>query len=157
MVVVALLAVGKAAAAPKKRIAAHRKSHHARGAHVVGERAVAIARRMVGRPYRWGGASPSGFDCSGLVTFAYGRLGVRLPHSSYELYRLGRRVGRWAMKPGDLVFFYGLGHVGIYLGHSRFVAATHTGDYVRVSSLKDPGYAAAFVGGRRLAASIKTS
>ena len=68
--------------------------------------------------------------------FAYGRLGVNLPHSSYELFRLGRRVGRWAMKPGDLVFFYGAGHVGIYLGHSRFVQATHSGDHVRISSLK---------------------
>ena len=70
----------------------------------------------------WGGGSPaSGFDCSGLVSWAYGRLGVRLPHSSYALYGRGRRVARSRMKPGDLVFFYGLGHVGMYLGRGRMV------------------------------------
>ena len=89
--------------------------------------------------------------------FAYGRLGVNLPHSSYELFRLGRRVGRWAMKPGDLVFFYGAGHVGIYLGHGRFVQATHSGDHVRISSLNEPGYAAAFDGGRRIAGAARLS
>ena len=155
VLVAGLVAAGKVAAAPKKLISAHKRSH-ARGAPVLGprftrgQRAVAIARRMVGVPYLWGGSSPSGFDCSGLVMFAYGRLGVSLPHSSYELFRLGRQVSRWAMKPGDLVFFYGAGHVGLYLGDSRFVQATHTGDHVRISSLNDSGYAAAFDGARRL-------
>src|SRR4051812_8050121 len=119
VLIAALVAAGKVAASPMKLklIHHHRKHHTGRGAHVLGERAVAVARRMIGVPYQWGGSSPSGFDCSGLVMFAYGRLGVRLPHSTYDLVRLGRRVGRWAMKPGDLVFFYGAGHVGIYLGH----------------------------------------
>src|SRR3954470_2948206 len=155
VLIVAFIAAGKVAAAPKKRIAAHKRAH-ARTGHVVGpqftrgQRAVAIAKHMIGVPYRWGGSSPSGFDCSGLVTYAYGRLGVSLPHSSYELFRLGRRVSRWAMKPGDLVFFYGAGHVGLYLGDSRFVQATHTGDHVRISSLNESGYTAAFDGARRL-------
>jgi cell wall-associated NlpC family hydrolase len=154
VLVLALGAAGKVAAAPKKRVHAHRKHHH-RGAHVIGERAAAIARRMIGVPYVWGGTSPHGFDCSGLVAFAYGRLGVRLPHSSYALYDMGRRVGRWALKPGDLVFFYGAGHVGVYLGHSRFVAATHTGDHVRIQSLKSPWYAAAYDGAVRLRAATR--
>jgi len=161
VLVTALLVVGKVAAAPKKRL--QRKAHASRGAQILGpeftrgQRAVEIARRMVGVPYRWGGSSPAGFDCSGLVMFAYGRLGVTLPHSSYELARLGRRVGRWAMKPGDLLFFYGAGHVGIYLGKGRFVQATHSGDHVRVSSLQERWYAERFDGARRLAAATKTS
>ncbi len=150
VLIAATVTVGKAAAASIRWVSAHRKARQHHTTHVLGDRAAAIARKMIGVPYRWGGASPSGFDCSGLVSFAYGRLGVKLPHSSYELFRMGRNVGRWAMKPGDLVFFYGAGHVGVYLGHSRFIAATHTGDVVRISSLRDPGYAAAFDGARRL-------
>jgi cell wall-associated NlpC family hydrolase len=162
VLVAALVAAGKVAAAPKKLISAHKRPH-ARNAPVLGpqftrgQRAVSIARGMIGVPYRWGGSSPAGFDCSGLVMFAYGRLGVNLPHSSYELFQLGRRVGRWAMKPGDLVFFYGAGHVGIYLGHSRFVQATHSGDHVRISSLNERGYAAAFDGGRRIPGTARLS
>jgi len=93
---------------------------------------------MVGVPYRFGAASPDGFDCSGLVLFVYGRLGGRLPHSSYAQYGVGRGVSRRALWPGDLVFFSGRGHVGVYVGHGRFVAATHSGDRVRVSSLAAP-------------------
>ena len=174
LVIVATAAVGKATAAATKRVHVHPKgrSHpkvhvHHKGrshpkvhvhrkarshpkVHILGERAATIARRMVGVPYLWGGASPSGFDCSGLVMFAYGRLGVRLPHSSYQLFRLGRGVGRWALRPGDLVFFHNAGHVGIYVGHARFVAAPHTGDQVRISSLRDRWYADAYDGARRL-------
>jgi cell wall-associated NlpC family hydrolase len=91
------------------------------------------------------------------VMFAYGRLGERLPHSTYDLVRLGRRVGRWAMKPGDLVFFYGAGHVGIYLGHGRFVHAPHSGDHVKISTLRDSGYGSAFIEGRRLAVATRRS
>ena len=77
-----------------------------------GERAVKIALEAVGTPYRWGGESPStGFDCSGLVRWAYGRVGVDLPHSSYALYSEGRHVREAGMEAGDILFFEGLGHV----------------------------------------------
>jgi peptidoglycan DL-endopeptidase CwlO len=105
----------------------------------------------VGVPYRWGGISPGGgFDCSGLVYWAYGRLGVDVPHSSYALYALGRRVARSRMKPGDLLFFYGLGHVGIYIGHGRMVHAPHTGTRVQVVSLVRTTYGRSLIGVRRI-------
>src|SRR5262249_18414816 len=93
----------------------------------VGEQAVDYAKRFLGVPYRWGGSSPGGFDCSGLVRYVYRRFGIELPHSSYADFDLGRGVGRWALKPGDLVFFSGLGHVGMYVGHGRFIHAPSSG------------------------------
>lgn len=155
VLIAAFVAAGKVAAAPKKRIAAHKRTHVAGPEFSIGQRAVAVARRMIGVPYSWGGSTPAGFDCSGLVMYAYGRLAVRLPHSSYALFDMGRRVGRWALKPGDLVFFNGAGHVGLYIGHGKFVHATHTGDHVRISSLKDGWYASTFDGARRLASATR--
>jgi cell wall-associated NlpC family hydrolase len=116
----------------------------------IGERAAAIAVREVGVPYRWGGASPAGFDCSGLVYWAYGRLGIELPHSSYALYDQGRQVARSRMKRGDLLFFSGLGHVGIYIGRGRMVHAPHSGTRVQVVSLRRSSYGARLVGIRRI-------
>jgi peptidoglycan DL-endopeptidase CwlO len=116
-----------------------------------GERAAAIAVRAVGVRYRWGGSSPAGgFDCSGLVDWAYGRLGIELPHSSYALYDQSRRVARSMMKPGDLLFFSGLGHVGIYIGRGRMVHAPHTGTRVQVVKLGRSSYGARLVGVRRV-------
>jgi cell wall-associated NlpC family hydrolase len=115
----------------------------------VGERVAAIALREVGVPYRWGGISPaSGFDCSGLVYWAYGRLGISVPHSSYALYDRGRQIPRRRMKPGDVLFFFGLGHVGIYLGHGRMVHAPHSGTRVQVVRLSR--YSGRLVGVRRI-------
>ena len=115
----------------------------------LGERAAALAVGEVGVPYRWGGTSPAtGFDCSGLVYWAYRRLGVVLPHSSYALYATGRRVSE--PKAGDLLFFSGLGHVGIYIGRGRMVHAPHTGALVQVVSLRGSSYGASVVGVRRI-------
>jgi hypothetical protein len=116
----------------------------------IGTRAAAYARRFLGVPYVWGGSSPGGFDCSGLVRYVYQRFGFNLPHSSYADFNLGRGVGRWALKPGDLVFFSGLGHVGMYVGRGRFIHAPHSGTTVQISSLADWG--GSYVGARRLLA-----
>ena len=117
----------------------------------LGQRAAAFALEEVGVPYRWGGASPAaGFDCSGLVYWSYGRLGIELPHSSYALYGQGRRVGRSRMQPGDLLFFSGLGHVGIYVGRGRMVHAPHSGAHVQVVRLNSSSYGARLVGVRRV-------
>jgi peptidoglycan DL-endopeptidase CwlO len=110
---------------------------------------VGIAMRYLGTPYVWGGASPGGFDCSGLVMYVYAQVGVSLPHSSYAQYGMGMPVSMGDLQPGDLVFFDGLGHVGIYIGGGEFIHAPHTGDVVKISSLSG-WYASEFVGARRL-------
>ena len=99
------------------------------------QRAVSIARRQLGVPYRWGGASPTGFDCSGLVMWVYGRLGIPLPHNAAALYSTGQPVSLSHLRPGDLVFFHGLGHVGIYVGQGRMIHAPQTGERVEIEAL----------------------
>ena len=115
-----------------------------------GVRAVQIANRLTGIPYVWGGASPrSGFDCSGLVQYVYAKLGISLPHYTFSQYGRGRSVSRSSLRPGDLVFFYGLNHVGIYGGGGKYIHAPRRGSTVRWSSLaSNPGY----YGARRLVA-----
>jgi cell wall-associated NlpC family hydrolase len=115
----------------------------------LGGQAVAIAEQYLGVPYVWGGASPSGFDCSGLVMYVYGRLGVSLPHNAAAQYGMGTPVPRDALEPGDLVFFDGLGHVGIYVGGGSFIHAPHTGTVVQISSLSG-WYSSEYVGAKRI-------
>jgi cell wall-associated NlpC family hydrolase len=111
---------------------------------------VGVAMSYLGVPYVWGGGSPSGFDCSGLVMYAFAQVGVSVPHSSYAQYGMGVPVSRDQLAPGDLVFFDGLGHVGIYIGGGQFVHAPHTGDVVKVSSMSESWYASTYVGARRI-------
>lgn len=118
------------------------------------ERAAKLALGQVGIPYRWGGESPeSGFDCSGLVRWAYLRVGIELPHSSYALYGEGRRVPASRMAPGDVLFFEGLGHVGLYVGRGRMVHAPETGRNVEIVRLAGSNYGARLIGARRIATS----
>jgi peptidoglycan DL-endopeptidase CwlO len=117
----------------------------------LGERAARIAVREVGVPYRWGGTSPSnGFDCSGLVYWTYARLGISLPHSSYALAGRGRPIRSSRLRPGDLLFFWGFGHVGLYIGHGRMVHAPHAGERVQVVRLASSEYGRALVAARRI-------
>jgi cell wall-associated NlpC family hydrolase len=119
-------------------------------AGTLGQQAAALAQQYLGVPYVWGGASPSGFDCSGLVVYVYGQLGVSLPHYTFSLWNSGAHVSRDQLAPGDLVFFYSLEHVGIYIGGGLFVHAPHTGDVVKISSLSDPWYSSAYYGAVRI-------
>ena len=110
---------------------------------------VGIAMRYLGVPYVWGGSTPSGFDCSGFVMYVFAQIGVSLPHSSYVQYGMGVPVSMSQLQPGDLVFFAGASHVGIYIGGGQFIHAPHTGDVVKISSLSG-WYASTFAGGRRI-------
>jgi cell wall-associated NlpC family hydrolase len=140
-----VLAVGRAAASTARVV---RTTHHARAA-TLGVRAVDFARHWLGVRYAYGGSSPrTGFDCSGFVRYVYGHLGIGLPHSSYADFAVGRRVSRAGLRPGDLVFFHGLGHVGIYVGAGRFIHAPHTGTPVSYSTLAE--YGSDYDGARRI-------
>jgi cell wall-associated NlpC family hydrolase len=134
--------VGVTAAAPQATTVVAPPSTHG---GVVG-----VALSQLGTPYVWGGAAPGGFDCSGLVMWAFAQVGVSLPHSTYADYGMGVPVSEDQLQPGDLVFFDGLGHMGIYIGGGQFVHAPHTGDVVKVSSLSEGWYAATYVGARRI-------
>jgi cell wall-associated NlpC family hydrolase len=142
----------KSATARFERVLVNPQRYVAKRKPTLGERAATIAVKAVGVPYRWGGASPtSGFDCSGLVYWAYGRLGIHLPHSSYALYDLGRRVARSRIRPGDLLFFSGLGHMGMYLGRDRMVHAPQSGRRVEIVTLAGSHYGDRLVAARRVA------
>jgi cell wall-associated NlpC family hydrolase len=107
-----------------------------------GSSVVSAALSQLGVPYKWAGSSPSeGFDCSGLTMWAYAQVGVSLPHNASAQHGMGTPVDRANLQPGDLVFFNGDGHVGIYIGGGQFVHAPHTGDVVKISGLDGyPGY-----------------
>jgi peptidoglycan DL-endopeptidase CwlO len=112
---------------------------------------VRMALTYLGAPYRWGGLSPAGFDCSGFVKYVHARVGIAIPHNVAAQYRYGTPVSRDELEPGDLVFFDHLRHNGIYIGRGLFIHATKTGDSVRISNLDERWYKSRWVGGRRLA------
>lgn len=139
--------VAAEARAKPRRLAASHRTHHALA---FGLRVVRYAKRLLGVPYRYGGASPSsGFDCSGFVRYVYSHFGISLPHSSFADLLRGRRVARHEIRPGDLVFFDGAGHVGIYVGSDRFIHAPHSGTVVRIETMSG-WYRSRYTGARRL-------
>jgi cell wall-associated NlpC family hydrolase len=120
----------------------------------VGADAVRDALRFLGTPYVWGGASPAGgFDCSGLVQYAYALHGVSVPHFAASQAALGAPVARGALRAGDVVYFADrtgyVHHIGLYVGDDWFLHAPHTGDVVKLSRLDSPYYAGEYAGARR--------
>jgi cell wall-associated NlpC family hydrolase len=133
----------------RRHTVATRRARRLRAERLGRDRVVRTAWRAVGIPYRWGGTSPrSGFDCSGLVRWVYGHVGISLPHYSVAQWSYGRRVPGRALLPGDVLFFSGLGHVGIYIGRGAFIDAPHAGASVRLEHLNG-WYASSLVGARR--------
>lgn len=114
---------------------------------------VAVALGLVGEPYRWGGAAPGGFDCSGLVVYAGRRAGLELPRTAQEQAHSGVAVPRAQMQAGDLVFMHLARkelHVGIAVDAEHFVHAPSSGGRVRVDSLAARPYVDALLQARRL-------
>ena len=118
-----------------------------------GERIAERAQTLVGSPYRYGGADPSGFDCSGLVFFVHHELGINVPRTVAEQSSTATPVKLGELEPGDVVFFRDPGpratHVGVYVGEHRFVHAPKTGRPVSYASLDDDYYRATFLGAGR--------
>lgn len=102
---------------------------------------VRTARQQVGTPYRYGGSTPRGFDCSGLVHYAYQRAGIKVPRTTSGLMRRAHRVALSKLRPGDVLFFRvdppKVSHVGIYIGHGEFVHAPSSGKQVSYASLNN--------------------
>lgn len=113
------------------------------------EQIVRNALAMLGTPYRYGGATPGGFDCSGLVVYSYKKAGVSVPRTSRDQYRKAKPLPVSVARPGDLVFFgteQKVNHVGIYLGDDAFIHAPEAGQGVKISSIRDDYYRAHFAG-----------
>ncbi|GAA0361792.1 hypothetical protein GCM10009530_09210 [Microbispora corallina] len=101
------------------------------------ERAIEVARKQLGDPYVWGATGPRAFDCSGLVQFAWRKAGVKLPRTTWEmLSAVKKKVSLAHLKPGDLIFTSGGGHVGMYIGHKKVINAPHSGAVVSIDRLK---------------------
>jgi cell wall-associated NlpC family hydrolase len=128
------------------------------GGPASGSAIVQLAVSFVGTPYRTGGSTPAGFDCSGLVEYVFARNGVAMPRTVAEQYGVGRSVRRGNLEPGDLVFFHtvsrGASHVGIWLGGDEFVHAPSGRGEVRIEHLSARYWASRYVGARRIGESV---
>jgi cell wall-associated NlpC family hydrolase len=117
-----------------------------------GAKAATIAQKHVGVPYKWGGITPKGFDCSGLVYYSFKKAGKTLPRTSAEMYKKGKAVAKKNLTKGDLVFFStykkGASHVGIYIGSNKFVHTSSKG--VRIDSLSNPYWSKVYYGSKRM-------
>jgi len=150
----AVFGARKAGHRPKVARAAPGAARHPQAGAAAPSPVTDVATQLLGRPYRFGGNGQRGFDCSGFVRTVYSAVGVDLPRSAREQFRVGRRVAPGELRPGDLVFFRtyrrDASHVGIYVGGRLFVHAATRGRQVRIDSLDDRYYRRRFLGARRL-------
>ena len=148
MLVVGSIAPGCGSAPAERPVAAVSKPVAS-----IGQRAVSIALQQVGTPYRYGGQGPDGFDCSGLVHYAYRRAGRSVPRTTSQLWSGAATVPPSDLRAGDVLFFSIDGkmqHVGLYIGDDRFVHAPSSGKHVQVASLESDFYSDALIRAGRL-------
>lgn len=123
------------------------------GTAQVGGKLAKLAESQVGAPYRYGGATPAGFDCSGLVYYVYGEAGISVPRTAEAQFDRLPKIERRDLAPGDLVFFRGEGggllHVGIYVGSGWFVHAPDSGKPVSAARLDNPYWKNSYLGATR--------
>lgn len=147
----------------RQAVISYQKANHLYADGIVGpwtavkikaSRTVQTAGWYLGVPYVWGGVSPSGFDCSGLIHYTLLSNGIVVPRTAADQYNVGTWVSRSNLRPGDLVFFTtykaGPSHVGIYIGSGQFVHASSGAGRVTVSSLSSSYYASRYIGARRV-------
>lgn len=124
------------------------------GLRTAGGPMATLARRLVGRPYAWGGTGPDSFDCSGFVTYVTAQFGIELPRSSHEMFYVGTPVAMDELQPGDLVFYStyddGASHVGVYLGDGTFAHAESEWTGVKITSMDRAWWAPRYLGARRV-------
>ena len=115
---------------------------------------IAEAKKLIGTPYRYGGTTPKGFDCSGFVYYTHKKIGKILPRTSKQMYQKGKTVHKANLRPGDLVFFNtskskkGVSHVAIYIGSNQIIHAVSKG--VKIDSLNNSYWKSRYVGAKRL-------
>ncbi len=143
----------KAAKAAKARVTKSASTYKTPAASSKGQAIVNTARKYMGVRYVWGGSSPKGFDCSGLVQYVCKSLGISVNRTAAAQFSNGRAVNKADLQPGDLVFFAKskrISHVGIYIGNGQMIHAPHTGDVVRIASINSAYYSRTYVGARRV-------
>jgi cell wall-associated NlpC family hydrolase len=144
----ATIVLAACAGAPETMGHLDERESEQRHAELMGERAASVALDQVGVPYRFGGSTPAGFDCSGLVHYAYLQVGKQLPRTTSRLWHSVYDVDPDLLLAGDLLFFRidgKMAHVGLYVGNGRFVHAPTSGRHVQVESLQSAYYADAFM------------
>ena len=119
-----------------------------------GQDIAALAKSMLGTPYRYGGSSPNGFDCSGLVYYTHGKLGIKVPRTSNKQFNFAKPIKINRLQVGDVVFFRlnkkNISHIGIYIGNNRFIHAPVSGKKVSINYLNEPYWKSKIAGGGRL-------